>query len=651
MLKHIPIDVKRSILLVAAVWVALVPLVEAAQAARSANAANLPAWQIEEQMGAPSRPINGPGAPVTQLPEKPRSRGIDFVCDEECLVTVEGCSPIDAEADINITRYLGPVTRTNASLQVDLADFNTMRLRNAGQMIRAGVLKPMARVRLGISGRVPPSAAPIPPPSSLTGVLNTTCLFNFALVPGQAFTQGATSWTAQYEGDVPIEELRFPWRKGGPFAQYDASELPPGSPKEVSGTPPPKVVNRFEVGVPAGLCLTVSAARIKIQAASPVVLLHGIQGEGPPTFNRFEFARGLEENFLLVDYSITQAPEADTPERNATRLATGQLPRPSFYTWEVRSIPQIAAEHGTDFVHLVCHSQGGLDARFWLENEWLPPVEPVSLITLATPHDGSVLGDHIWEDIQSKKLDRTPWMFTVGHPSWTLAPLTRLAILSNLVRAVRRDGSDAEGWEWLQTDVFNTQFAPGNMAALQRLQTRMLFATISADASRYSNNQLQELIEAEGFLPDWLANYGYLLPYIAAGSTILGLVCAQPWALLVGRAIFAANDALIYQINDVYQTVGWTQRMAFTRRIGPLGVPYYEATSPVRAVFEENDIIVARESARGSRSFQALTNSTTREHLSGSWFANHSTINRRSVANSPVTDWIIKADMQYGGLR
>lgn len=66
---------------------------------------------------------------------------------------------------------------------------------------------------------------------------------------------------------------------------------------------------------------------------------------------------------------------------------------------------------------------------------------------------------------------------------------------------------------------------------------------------------------------------------------------------------------------------------------------------------EDSDIILAGESARGSRSFQVLTNPTTREHLSGSWFANHSTINRRSVANSPVADWIIKADMQYGGLR
>jgi hypothetical protein len=65
-----------------------------------------------------------------------------------------------------------------------------------------------------------------------------------------------------------------------------------------------------------------------------------------------------------------------------------------------KQIPKIAKAFGSNWVHLVAHSKGGLNSRWllgqkgWLESQG---VGVLSLITLDTPHEGSVGSDAIVE--------------------------------------------------------------------------------------------------------------------------------------------------------------------------------------------------------------------------------------------------------------
>ena len=120
---------------------------------------------------------------------------------------------------------------------------------------------------------------------------------------------------------------------------------------------------------------------------SPVFLVPGNSNFeewwGP---EKTRFVEGLEERYLVHHAMSFQVPNQNTTDKNALWIGD----RPS----------RAARSFGADSIHLVAHSKGGLDARRWLAKNYhataaggYPAVSIVSLITLATPHNGSPLAD------------------------------------------------------------------------------------------------------------------------------------------------------------------------------------------------------------------------------------------------------------------
>jgi triacylglycerol lipase len=110
----------------------------------------------------------------------------------------------------------------------------------------------------------------------------------------------------------------------------------------------------------------------------PIVLLHGAAGFdriGPLTYF-FGVADTLEDDGKLVFTT-----SVDPLQRIEVRA--GQL---------AEQIDQILADTGADQVHLIAHSQGGLDARFLISSLGYGD-RVATLTTISTPHLGSRLAD------------------------------------------------------------------------------------------------------------------------------------------------------------------------------------------------------------------------------------------------------------------
>lgn len=154
---------------------------------------------------------------------------------------------------------------------------------------------------------------------------------------------------------------------------------------------------------------------LQYDATDPVVMVHGIRSSGP-VFDNFKTA--LNDNFMASDNSITlnqlAAPNPlppgcpEIPYNNSLAYNIAQL---------LDKIPAIAEKFGADSIHMVAHSKGGLDSRGFLQGVYASKMEvqvgtmsgqpvksdfePASLITLNTPHQGSVLAKY---GIESRQL-------------------------------------------------------------------------------------------------------------------------------------------------------------------------------------------------------------------------------------------------------
>jgi triacylglycerol esterase/lipase EstA (alpha/beta hydrolase family) len=148
---------------------------------------------------------------------------------------------------------------------------------------------------------------------------------------------------------------------------------------------------------------------IKFEASSPVIMVHGIRSAGD-TFSNFKAgleAEGIKANDNSISMTDPAAPNPippgcpDIPYNNTFKSHVDQLR--SF-------VPLIAQRFGSESVHYVTHSKGGLDTRGFLSSTVSTPIqvqvgtmggEPVmrdlearSLVTLDTPHQGSVLANY-----------------------------------------------------------------------------------------------------------------------------------------------------------------------------------------------------------------------------------------------------------------
>lgn len=125
----------------------------------------------------------------------------------------------------------------------------------------------------------------------------------------------------------------------------------------------------------------ISYANTSCATKYPVVLSHGVAYSGNGIFGIgyfYNIPKALQNDGAQVFVS-NQAPIASTADR-AAQLKT--------------YIQQVLVTTKATKVNLVCHSMGGLDARYMVSNLGMAPYV-ASITTLCTPHRGSRVADVI----------------------------------------------------------------------------------------------------------------------------------------------------------------------------------------------------------------------------------------------------------------
>jgi hypothetical protein len=195
--------------------------------------------------------------------------------------------------------------------------------------------------------------------------------------------------------DVNIEYLKFPHRTPGSVSL----EVQNGAFNLVSISPDLGVFERQ--GPPRSeFCGTehrnpqIGPVWIEFQAMSPVILVTGCCDE---TLN---YWRNSDVGATLVDeFRRRNIPFADH-DPNSTHSLLGHIGEGGRVL--AGQVIGIAKEFGVHWVHLVAHSKGGPNARYLLGEHSLPTTGPNavgvhSLVTLDTPHYGSVGADYVYE--------------------------------------------------------------------------------------------------------------------------------------------------------------------------------------------------------------------------------------------------------------
>ena len=216
----------------------------------------------------------------------------------------------------------------------------------------------------------------------LGDVITTDCCFSFGSTVGIYLNDHLVK-------NVPITSLPA-------CVQIDTQYIKFAQ-RGATGQPSTPAVNRI------GATLDVSQSNINavdgilffgalsLKAMSPIILVHGILTD-QTWFTANGFNVPLDQ--AKVPYVVATKP-------NSQSLDPGTIPDTGATLDSV--VPSLAAEFGATKVHIVAHSKGGLWSRYFLKyglvstNVVAPPTPAnfgvLSLTTLDTPHDGSILAD------------------------------------------------------------------------------------------------------------------------------------------------------------------------------------------------------------------------------------------------------------------
>jgi triacylglycerol esterase/lipase EstA (alpha/beta hydrolase family) len=173
---------------------------------------------------------------------------------------------------------------------------------------------------------------------------------------------------------VPIGAVRFARRQAGggpPVPSDNVIEMHP-----FPGT-----------GIVVGPCMGYESCggdagvlSLSFEAVSPIVMVHGIRA-GPDTFDQF----------------VGPFRSARFPYK-AVRVGSGEIPTVGEGLLRQR-VGEVATEFGAKHVHIIAHSKGGLWSRAFITDTSRIPsnstVSVMSLSTLTTPHQGSVVADGV----------------------------------------------------------------------------------------------------------------------------------------------------------------------------------------------------------------------------------------------------------------
>jgi hypothetical protein len=283
-----------------------------------------------------SVPLQGFGEFVAPTAPRPLTADDHSFLASPTTPVPSGCvgNPQQFQLDFAVTRAFGPLM-ANGTLAV------------ASAAIASGALSPVVTLEMMVfdAGNV--------------GMHRVT-LNNLATT---TFPAGGSGWTL-HTVSLPITALRFP----------AIGAIGAGATNSVVFEP--------DIGN-VGSCFGIAWARLFFLAASPVILVHGNNSDGR-FFTRQGFAGALSLAGIPFDASINLnglPGGSNTVSNNASTLQV--------------LIPPIVSRFGVNSVHIVAHSQGGLDTRAWLGRfaSVNTGFRVLSVTTLSTPHRGSALAD------------------------------------------------------------------------------------------------------------------------------------------------------------------------------------------------------------------------------------------------------------------
>lgn len=529
--------------------------------------------------GGPSGPI-GP-----YVPEGPPNPDLN---EEKCTA---------ARIRLEIRRYLGPILESSDPL---LWPGGT--LRDAAELIDRGQILPTQRLTVRMSLRRKPECAG----SDVSFLFNNKPVSPLRSEPLLSASNGEVF---ELQFDIPSDLIHFSPQRGNMSA---------------SDPRPIAAVNRFEASSSDSscLCVTIRDIELELRAMSPVLLVHGIGGSGPSTWGTFEFDKGLEDSKIVYDADLTQDSAANTVAGDAESLRL--------------YVPQAAESFGSERIHIVAHSKGGLDTRLFLSNHTsqgrnldnFPRI--VSLITIATPHNGSPMGDiteQFWAEgfyaasVGGYDLD------PANQDGWTF----RDTVAVRMARLAGAAKQGQPGFQNLGTD-WMANSHPTNVGELARLnRSTTLFWAMGTNADASGDWAVSES-ECGGMFGVIGEDNGFLRWWRWGGAT-----------LLLGSATTAEGWNSVFQFMARYRTVGVVRLP---------GVAPIVSVTPRRSLME-NDCVVARDSAFGVGPYRDL--------LSGQLFLtqpsgvrqgrDHSAVLRRDVASTLVVPWLITSDLDVGGLK
>jgi hypothetical protein len=206
-------------------------------------------------------------------------------------------------------------------------------------------------------------------------------------------------WLSQ-SFDVPVGKIKFPSAPGATAINRFRVEVDTAN-REV-------VLSSGAIGCEVW-AVAIDWVGMKFEASSPVVMVHGIRSSGAAFQN---FRAGLvAEQVRANDISIALAdPAAPDPVPPGCPGIPYNNSYPDHVAQLRNLVPAIAERFGSETIHFVTHSKGGLDTRGFLSSTVSGPIpirvgtmggQPVrqdfearSLVTLDTPYGGSVLAKY-----------------------------------------------------------------------------------------------------------------------------------------------------------------------------------------------------------------------------------------------------------------
>jgi pimeloyl-ACP methyl ester carboxylesterase len=333
---------------------------------------------------------------------------------------------------------------------------------------------------------------------------------------------------------------------------------------------------------------------------SPIVLIHG-NNSNAQFFSRQGLTAGLSTRGLLYDDSISMPTQSI--EKHADLLQ--------------ESLYKIAASFGVDSIHLVAHSKGGLDARKYLATYYRDEerFRVLSLVTLATPHNGSVLADVAMARDEAAKYHR--FFDEFPAPSW---------LIEQLLAQFPAD----EGRPPLTTAACST-FNFGNIPALPR---DVRFFGVGADADLSRNGTI-----GPGEFPGFLIESA-------------GLSGINDWSTGVAASLIDVQYKILRFVRSVTvdKSETWTCE-AFGERCETI------RTAVIAAVGggppEDNDCFVTLRSALGHESYGQLVGDADddlAEYVGQPVGADHAAI-ANSLRAVRIKEWVVETEREAGDLQ